>query len=84
MDRKVNGMTGVAAVTALEQEVPSLPQPAALGRGPQHRNGSSNGHGSNGSHSGNGNAQNGYGGSGRPATESQLKALKSICKCMNL
>ena len=82
VDRKVNGMTGVTAVT--EQEVQSLPQPAAPGRGPQHRNGSSNGHGSNGSHSGNGNARNGYGGPVRPATESQLKALRSICKRMSL
>lgn len=85
VDRKVNGMTGVTAVTASEQEVPSLPQPAALVRGPQQRNGSSNGHGSNGSHAGNGNARNGsYGGPVRLATESQLKALRSICKRLNL
>lgn len=81
VDRKVNGMT---RVSASEQEVPSLPQPAAPGRGPQHRSGSSNGHGSNGSHAGNGTARNGYGGPVRPATESQLKALKSICKRLNL
>ena len=65
VDRKVNGMKGVSAP---EQEVPSLPQPAAAGRGPQHRNGS------NGSHSGTGNARNGYGGPVRPATESQAAA----------
>ena len=84
LEGQVQAMTGVTAVTASEQELPSLPQPAAPGRGPQHRNGSSNGHGSNGSHSGNGNARNGYGGPVRPATESQLKALRSICKRMSL
>ena len=78
LEGQVQAMSGVTAVTASEQEIPSLPQPAAPGRGPQHRNGS------NGSHSGNGNARNGYGGPVRPATESQLKALKSICKRMNL
>jgi hypothetical protein len=85
LEGQVQAMTGVTAVTASEQEVPSLPQPAAPVRGPQHRNGSSNGHGSNGSHAGNGNARNGsYGGPVRLATESQLKALRSICKRMNL
>jgi hypothetical protein len=77
-------MTGM---TASEQEVPHAADHAAPNRAP-HRNGSTNGqaHGpGNGYHSGNGNARNGFhGGPIRPATESQLKALRSICKRMNL
>jgi hypothetical protein len=77
-------MTGM---TASELEVPHAANHAAPNRAP-HRNGSTNGqaHGSgNGHHSGNGNARNVFhGGAVRPATESQLKALRSICNRMHL
>ena len=83
LDRQGQAVTTMTGMTASGQESPH----AAPNRAP-HRNGSTNGQAngsSNGHHSGNGNARNGFhGGPVRPATESQLKALRSICKRMNL
>ena len=66
-------MTAVTTVTGVgEGFPPSVPSGAALKGGENHANGSPKG--------GNPNAGNGvHRGALRPATESQLKALKSIC-----
>ena len=66
-------MTAMTAVGA--DSPPNVPPSDAVKRGQPP---------TNGSHSGNGNTGNVYGGPVRLATESQLKALRSICKRMNL
>jgi hypothetical protein len=87
LDRQGQAVTTMTGMTASGQEVPHAADHAAPNRAP-HRNGSTNGQAngsSNGHYSGNGNARNGFhGGPVRPATESQLKALRSIYKRMNL
>lgn len=79
LDRKAGGMTGAAPTTEPHAAISSaMDRPAerhgVAANGSANGNGHSNGHGG---HATNGSA---YGGMIRPATESQMRALRAICK----
>ena len=89
LDRKAGGVTSVTGVTTVTTESRNPPSHAVERQPVHHRNGSaSNGHAAqNGStpqvaaHGGAGRSDDGFhGGAVRPATESQLRALRAICK----
>jgi hypothetical protein len=80
LDRKAGGVTTAAPATEPHAAISSaMDRPAerhgvaanGSGNGNGHGNGSQNGHATNGS---------AYGGMIRPATESQVRALRAICK----